>query len=134
MDPRQPKEDGTEREPLGPNRVVNQMLTHLVDRATWEAQDFDSLLALAPQYGVFTNEHTFEVDLFNSGLQDAFAEAMDGLSRNARAKERMKGWAMAPDTLEVETFLKDIVESDLTQCPQYISDSVIYVSSKCKYT
>jgi putative ATP-dependent endonuclease of OLD family len=147
-DPLPPKEDGTEREPLGPKRAINHMLVHLVDEATWEAQDFDGLLALAPQYGVFMNEHTFEVDLFKCGLQDAFAEAMDGLGRSARARERMKGWAIAPDTLEVETFLKDIenvgkgrfaqrlasiiIESTLTHCPQYISNGVKYVSSKCR--
>jgi len=150
MDPRPPKEDGTEREPLGPKRAVNHMLVHLVDEATWEAQDFDGLLAIAPQYGVFMNSHTFEVDLFRSGLQEAFAEAMEHLGCSARARERMKGWSKDPDTLDVETFLKDIenvgkgrfaqrlasiiVESDLTHCPQYIADGVKYVSSKCKHS
>lgn len=148
MDPLPPKEDGTEREPLGPRRAVNQMLAHFVEKAIWEAQDFESLLALAPKYGVFMNRHTFEVDLFKCGLQDAFAEAMEGLGRNAKAKERMKGWAIDPNTLAVETFLKDIenvgkgrfaqrlasiiFKSNLTNCPPYISDGVTYVSSKIK--
>ncbi|MCB2141456.1 AAA family ATPase [bacterium] len=146
MDPRPPKEDGTERDPLGPKRVVNHILIHLVDGDTWAAQDFDGLFAIAPQYGVYVNSHTFEVDLFQSGLHEAFTEAMDNLGRSARARERMKGWAEDPVTLEVETFLKDIenvgkgrfaqrlasiiVESDLTQCPQYIVDGVKYVSNK----
>ncbi len=150
MDPRPPKKDGTEREPLGPNRAVNHMLVHLVDAATWKAHDFEGLLAIAPQYGVCMNGHTFEVDLFHSGLQDAFAEAMEDLGRSARAQERMKGWAEDPDSLEVETFLKDIenvgkgrfaqrlasiiVESDLTHCPQYILEGVKHVSSKCKHS
>lgn len=150
MDPRPPKDDATEREPLGPKRAVYHMLVHLVDEATWEAHDFDGLLAIAPKYGVLMNGHTFEVDLFQSGLQEAFAEAMDDLGRSARARERMKGWAEDPDTLDVETFLKDIenvgkgrfaqrlasiiVESGLTHCPQYIADGVKYVSSKCKHS
>jgi putative ATP-dependent endonuclease of OLD family len=149
MDPRPPKEDGTEREPLGPKRAVNQMLAHLVDEATWKAHDFDGLLAIAPEHGVLMNGHTFEVDLFRSGLQEAFAEAMDDLGRSARAGERMKGWAQEPNTLDVEMFLKDIenvgkgrfaqrlasiiVESDLTYCPQYIADGVKYVSGRCKH-
>lgn len=151
MDPRPPKGDGAERYPLGPTRAVNRMLYHLIDAETWNANldDFETLLGIAPDYGVFINDHTFEVDLFQAGLQDAFAEAMGGLGRSARARERMKGWAEDPDTLEVETFLKDIenvgkgrfaqrlasiiVESDLVNCPQYIVDGVKYVSSKCKH-
>ena len=150
MDPRPPKADGTEREPLGPTRAVNHMLVHLVDKATWKAHDFDGLLALTPEYGVLMNGHTFEVDLFQSGLQEAFAEAMDDLGRSAQARERMRGWAEDPDTLDVKTFLKDIenigkgrfaqrlasiiVGSDLTHCPQYIAEGVKYVSSKCKHS
>jgi putative ATP-dependent endonuclease of the OLD family len=127
------------------------MLYHLIEADTWNANrdDFDALLDIAPDYGVFINGHTFEVDLFQSGLQEAFAEAMDNLGRSARAKERMAGWAKDMETLEVETFVKDIenvgkgrfaqrlasiiVESDLKHCPQYIVDGVQYVSSRCKY-
>lgn len=150
MDPRPTMEDGTEREPLGPKRVVNHMLVHLVDKATREAMDFDGLLAIAPNYGIYMNGHTFEVDLFQSGLHGAFVEAMENIGRNNRAIERMRGWAEDPVTLEVERFLKDIenvgkgrfaqrlasiiVESDLMHCSKYIVDGVKYVSSKCKYS
>lgn len=150
MDPRPPKKDGTEREPLGPKRVVNHMLVHLVDEDTWEAKDFDDLLAIAAQYGVYMNSHTFEVDLFQSGLHEAFAEAMEDLGRSTRARERMKGWAEDPAMLDVEVFLKDIervgkgrfaqrlasiiVTSGLMQCPKYIVDGVKYVSSRCRHS
>ena len=150
MDPRPPKEDGTDREPLGLNRAVNHMLSHPVNEATWEAHDFDGLLAIATQYGVCVNDHTLEVDLFRSGLQVAFAEAMNDLGRSSRARERMKGWAEYPDTLDVETFLKDIegvgkvrfaqrlasiiADSDVTQCPQYIVDGLKYVGSKHQHS
>lgn len=149
MDPRPPKSDGTERDPLGPKRVVNQMLAHLVDETTWEAKDFDALLAMAPKYGVYMNAHTFEVDLFRSGLHEAFAEAMETLVASEAAQTRMKQWAKAPTTLDVEAFLKDIdavgkgrfaqrlasiiVESDLTQCPKYVVDGVKYVSNRCEH-
>jgi putative ATP-dependent endonuclease of OLD family len=147
MDPRPPKDDGTEREPLGPERVVNHMLVHLVDEATWEAKDFDDLLAIAPKYGVCMNGHTFEVDLFRSGLHEAFAEAMEALGGSTRARERMKGWAETPTTLDVEVFLKDIenvgkgrfaqrlasviADSELTACPKYILNGVKHVACKC---
>lgn len=147
MDPRPPKEDGTEREPLGPKRVVNHMLIHLVDKATWEAKDFDGLLAIAPKYGVCMNGHTFEVAMFNSGLHEAFAKTMDSLGGSAPARDRMKRWAKTPKALEVELFLKDIenvgkgrfaqrlasviADAELTACPEYILDGVKYVASKC---
>ena len=150
FDPRPPKEDGTEREPLGPQRVVNHMLVHLVDEGTWEAKDFHGCLALAPEYGVCMNGHTFEVDLFRSGLQGVFAEAMQDVSASVRARERMMGWAKELATLDVEMFLRDIeavgkgrfaqrlasviLESGLKACPKYILDGVTYVVSKCQHT
>lgn len=152
MDPRSPKSDGTKREPLGPARAVNGMLYHVIDADTWNAnrENFEALLEFATDYGIFLNGHTFEVDLFQCGLQEAFAEAMDSLGRSAIARKRMRGWVEDPDTLDVETLLKDIenvgkgrfaqrlasiiVESDLTHCPQYIADGVKYVSSKCKHS
>ena len=147
MDPRPPNEDGTEHEPLGPTRVVNHMLVHLVDEATWQAKDFDGRLAIAPKYGVCMNSHTFEVDLFKSGLHEAFAKAMDSLGGNTRARERMKRWAKTPTRLDVEPFLTDIenvgkgrfaqrlasviADSGLTACPKYVLNGVKYVASKC---
>lgn len=150
MDPRPPKKDGTARKPLGPERVVNQMLNRLVDEATWEKKSFDYLLANAPKFGVCMNGHTFEVDLFKCGLHEAFAETMEALGGTTRAKERMKQWANEPNTLEVGTFLTDIetvgkgrfaqrlasvvADSGLMACPNYILDGVKYVSSRCKHS
>jgi putative ATP-dependent endonuclease of OLD family len=123
------------------------MLAHLVDEGTWDANDFDALLRLAPNYGVFLNSHTFEVDLFQVGLHDAFEEAMKSLGGNSKIRERMKIWAAAPGTLDVDAFLKDIesvgkgrfaqrlasiiVESNLTACPKYILKGVEHVADKC---
>lgn len=147
-DPREHNSDGTPRNPLGPERVVNQMLVHLVDQKTWNARDFDELLALAPSYGIFVNSHTFEVDLFKAELHDAFVKATRSLVKDARFRERMSGWAADPSSLDVVRFLKDIesvgkgrfaqrlasviVESDLRACPKYIAEGVKYVVDKCK--
>jgi len=146
-DPRPPKDDRTPREPLGPERVVNHMLKHLVNNEIWDKNDFDEILKLASRYGVFMNSYTFEVDLFQAGLHDAFAEAMESLGGNKKIKERMMNWAADPKTLDVDAFLKDIesvgkgrfaqrlasiiVETDLTVCPKYISKGVKHVADKC---
>ncbi len=147
LDPRPPSKDGTEREPLGPKRVVNHMLIHLVDEATWKANDFDDLLTDAHKHGVCMNSHTFEVDLFRSGLHEAFAKAMKAVGSSARARKRMNDWAETPATLDVDVFLKDIenvgkgrfaqrlasiiADSELICCPDYILTGVKYVASRC---
>lgn len=147
-DPRKPKSDGTPRNPLGPTRVVNHMLMHLVDQQTWDAKNFNELLVMAPSYGIFSNSHTFEVDLFQVGLHDAFAEAMDALGNSPQKRHRMRGWAADPTTFDVDVFLRDIesvgkgrfaqrlasviVESELTACPEYIAKGVKHVADKCR--
>jgi putative ATP-dependent endonuclease of OLD family len=124
------------------------MLVHLVDENTWAATDFDTLLKLAPEYGVFLSSHTFEVDLFQAGLHDAFAAAMAGLGANSRIRERMKNWAADRQTLDVGAFLQDlesvgkgrfaqrlasiVVASGLKACPTYISKGVKRVADRCK--
>jgi len=146
-DPRKPKGDGTARDPLGPSRVVNEMMSALLDESTWDATDFDDILEMAPHYGVFMNSHTLEVDLFKSGLEDAFAEAMEAVGTNTSMKERMKGWAADTMSLSVPLFLKDletvgkgrfaqrlasiISTSGLTACPEYIAKGVKHVAEKC---
>ena len=146
-----PKDDGTERKALGPHRVVNQILQRLLDKHILDVNEFDALLELAPRHGVYLNGHTFEVDLFHSGVHDAFADAMRHLTRTkAPRRERMKAWASKPDTLDAEQFLKDIEavgkgrfaqrlasiihESAIEACPAYILDGVKYVASKCEHS
>jgi putative ATP-dependent endonuclease of OLD family len=147
-DPRGPNPDGTPRDPLGPDRIVNHMLVHLVDRVTWNANDSHQLLDPAPSYGVFTNSHTFEVDLFLAGLQGAFSQAMNTSGSSVRARERMERWAAEPASLDAAAFLRDIesvgkgrfaqrlasviVKSGLTTCPNYIFEGVKYVAEKCR--
>ena len=147
-DPRVPKKDGTPREPLGPNRIVNEMMKALVDPTTWEAKDFDDLLKMAPRTGAFMNKHTLEVDLFRAGLADEFAKTMNAVGTTAQMKERMKGWADDIDSLDIDAFLTDIenvgkgrfaqrlasiiLESGTDACPDYVAEGVKYVAGKCK--
>lgn len=147
-DPREPRDDGTPRKPLGPTRAVNHILTHLLDEATWKVNDFAAHLASCPNHGIFLNSHTFEVDLFQAGLHEAFAQAMDSLGTSANMRERMKGWASKPTSLVIGVFLTDIESvgkgrfaqrlasviavNDLKACPKYVSKGVKHVVEKCK--
>jgi len=148
FDPQEPKTDGTVREPLGPSRIVNQMMRALVDKATWDANEFDDLLSMARKYGIFMNTHTFEVDLFRSDLADEFADAMSVVGTNSSMKARMKGWADDIDSLDVDDFLSDleavgkgrfaqrlasvIVDSGTKACSEYIVKGVAFVADKCR--
>ena len=147
-DPLKPKKDGTPRAPLGSNRVVNQIMAAIVEEETWEAKEFEELLKMAHDKGVFINTHTLEVDLFKSGLNPEFAEAMETLDCSEKIKERMKHWADEPDSLDVDRFLADIAtvgkgrfaqrlasiiaESGTTTCPEYILKGIKHVADQCR--
>ena len=147
-DPSGPKEDGTLRKPLGPTRVVEQMLFALLDYATWDTGKFDDLLGMAPSLGIYMNTHTFEVDLFKSGLAEEFLEAMKAVGVNDSMKKRMQEWTSDIDSLDTDQFLVDIEsvgkgrfaqrlasiisESSTTACPKYIIKALKYVARKCQ--
>ena len=147
-DPRKPKDDGEPRDPLGPVRVVNQMMIALVDNSTWKSNDFGSLLKMASGAGVFMGTHTFEVDLFKSGLADELVEAIKVVGTNESMKQRMTDWAKDIKSLDADAYLKDIesvgkgrlaqrlatiiAESRVKTCPEYISKALKYVTNECK--
>ena len=74
-------EDGGPLTRLGPARVANQMLPHLVDEATLHGRDLDDVLALAPEHGVFLNTHTLEIDLFLAGARKRLRDHDDATGR-----------------------------------------------------
>ena len=147
-DPRKPEADGTVRGPLGPDRVVNQMMFALVDKATRDSKKFDDLLNMALANGIFMNKHTLEVDLFKSGLGDEFAKAMNMVGTSEPMKGRMRKWALDTNCLDVDAFLADIetvgkgrfaqrlasiiAESGTEFCPDYIAKGIEYVANRCK--
>ncbi|MDP1946533.1 MAG: AAA family ATPase [Nitrospirota bacterium] len=148
FDPRKPKDDGTPKKPLGPGRVVNEMMRALLDEKTCEENDFESLLKMAPKNGIFMGSHTFEVDLFESGLKHELSKAMDDVIENKAMKERVNGWAKDLKSFDVESFLNDIehvgkgrvaqrlasvlAESGTSSCPSYVAHALKYVCEKCK--
>jgi putative ATP-dependent endonuclease of the OLD family len=147
-DPRKPRNDGTPRTPLGPERVVNQMMELLIDKTLWDAASFDEILKIAPKNGVFMNTHTFEVDLFKCGLAGKFVEAMNGLSVSKQMQERMQAWAADIGDLDIDVFLRDIETigkgrfaqrlasiihgSGIKTCPKYVLEGIKFVADKCR--
>ena len=92
----------------GKNRVVNQMMVHLLNEEEWQELSFDDVLAKAEDYGVFLNDFTFEVDLFKEGTEDEFAEAIKKLTDNKKMHKRFDDLSSKSDTLDPKQFLKDI--------------------------
>lgn len=147
-DPRKPRIDGTPRTPLGPERVVNQMMEPLIDKKLWDAASFDEILNIAPKNGVFINTHTFEVDLFKCGLAGKFVEAMNGLTVSKQMQERMQAWAADIDNLDIDVFLRDIetlgkgrfaqrlasiiLGSGIKKCPKYVLEGIKFVTDRCR--
>jgi putative ATP-dependent endonuclease of OLD family len=130
----------------GENRVVNQIMNRILDEATFDALTFEQVLAKAKDYGVFMNEFTFEIDLFNAGAEDEFSEAVKGLTENKKMHERFSSLASDPSTLDSTQLLKDInslgkgrlaqrlatvlIENDVDVCPPYIKAALDYMKAK----
>ena len=130
----------------GKNRVVNQIMSRLLDETTFEVLNFDQILAKAKDYGVFLNDFTFEIDLFKAGAEDEFEEAVRGLTENKKMLERFSSLAADPTKLDAAQLLKDInsigkgrfaqrlatvlVENDVDICPPYIKAALDYMKAK----
>ena len=142
-----PDGDGT-TDSYGENRVVNQIMQHLMSSKAWAAAYFAEVLAQAPEAGVFLNEFTFEVDLFRAGMHAVFFDAVKGLSDNAKMHGRFQALAKDPSTLDPVKFLKDIdsigkgrfaqrlaavmADKKITACPKYISDAFVHLRDRLK--
>ena len=84
----------------GKNRVVNQIMIRILDEDMFDTLTFDQILKKASDYGVFMNEFTFEIDLFNAGAEDEFEETAKGLTENKKMHERFSALASDPTTLD----------------------------------
>jgi putative ATP-dependent endonuclease of the OLD family len=92
----------------GENRVVNQIMRILMDKDEWKKLSFEKILRRAEKSGVFLNTFTFEVDLFKTGAEKEFAEAIKGLTSNTKMHRRFDELSVDPESLDPKQFLKDI--------------------------
>jgi hypothetical protein len=93
------------------------MMPVLIPKAVWAKKEFDDLIEMAPDVGVFLNTHTFEVDLFKSGLEEEFAAAISTVRSSKTIAQRLASI---------------IADSDAQACPKYIVAGVRHVADQCK--
>lgn len=105
----------------------------------------ETILILAPTFGIFLNNSTLEVELFQSGHHEQMCNVIEELTENGSARERAIGWKGNPANLDAERFLKDVDEigkgryaqrlaSVLSQkvCPPYIEKAITNVCSRVR--
>lgn len=130
----------------GENRVVNQIMQYRLPKKDWDDLTYDQILKVAPRYGVFLNEHTFEVDLFRAGTHEDFSTAIESLTSNKKMVSRFAKLAADPAALDTVAFLKDINSlgkgrfaqrlaavlhgSGNKACPSYISKALSVLKRK----
>ena len=130
----------------GENRVVNHIMQGVLPEAQWAELEFEEILELATQYGIFLNEFTFEIDVFKAGAEEHFQKAALALSTNKKMHARFKELADDPTTLDEKQFLKDIdsigkgrfaqrlasvlLAANADVCPDYVKDALEYLREK----
>lgn len=134
------------KESLSHNRII-KLLEEIMDVEEFKKYTQGELIALAPQYGIFTNTYTFEIDLFESGRIFSMTNAIIELTENGEARKRAQQWQSNQSiSSEEKQFLKDIegigkgrfaqrvgtniLRRNEKATPKYIREAIEYVSKK----
>jgi len=139
-------DEGGNGSSYGENRVVNQIMREMMTPEQWDKLTFKEVLGRAGDSGVFLNTFTFEVDLFKTGNEDEFAEAIKGLTNNKKMHVRFDELSTDPESLDAAQFLKDIdsigkgrlaqrlasifLEQGVDVSPPYITAALDYMKAK----
>lgn len=136
-----PQENGKN---LGQKRILN-LLPHVVSPQDLNGKASAELLALAPENGLFLNQHTFEVDLFKCKRHPSICKTLTELSESQTAKDRATAWKNDAASVDVDQLLKDIekigkgrfaqrLASNMNgkPCPPYIKEAIEYVVERCR--
>ena len=135
-----PKDDGSA---LGPPRVI-KLLAEVMEQQAFERLSDNERLKRAPDFGIFMNDYTLEIDLFKSGYHKEMCETLVELTDNNAAQDRASDWYEDPSDLDESRFLKDIraigkgrfaqrlaAQIDASCCPDYIREAIEYVAARC---
>ncbi|MCB1215938.1 AAA family ATPase [bacterium] len=131
-------------DPLVYSRLRNSILPAFGSPERIASIDNDRLIRIANKLGVFVNNHTLEVDLFQSGLEEEFFNVARELYTNGAAINRMNTWRNNPGTLNSSQFIGDLSEIGKGRfaqrlsiemnnrksqaCPDYLLDAINYVT------
>ena len=104
----------------------------------------DDLKRIAEEFGIFLNEHTLEVDLFNNDdCRNGVISTLREYGFGATRQGRIDGWEADPDSLDAGNLL-DLVETvgkgrfaqrlatqlENAAPPTFISDAITFVSGR----
>lgn len=97
--------DAIERQRTGnaPTAVLDE-LKELID-----ADDPDGFSERCEDFGIFINDHTLEIDLFENGFSGQIIETLREAGFSARRQGWIDGWEEDPATLDAEKYL-DLIE------------------------
>ena len=109
---------GDDKVPYGYNRMMKLVKTieeirtgkdqkYLVKRLD-ELNSYADFEQECREFGVFTNDHTLEVDLFRDDFGPAILETLREHPWSAARKATIDGWAAEPGSLDIEAYLKMI--------------------------
>ncbi len=125
-------------EGLRPGNSVKEFVAEL------EAiDDYNDFGARCEAFGVFTNCHTLEVDLFREGLKEQIVETLKETKFSTRRLDLIETWSADEDTLDIEEYLKlfEVIGKgrfaqrlasrlDGVDPPGYIKNAISYVVSR----
>ncbi len=103
----------------------------------------NALCEKAAEYGIFLNDHTLEVDLFDDDFVAPIIQTLLEAGFGPRRRERIEGWRDDPDTLDIPkylTLINEIGKGRFAQRlasriigiepPVYIDDAITYVGDR----
>lgn len=135
--------DPREKKPLIHNRLI-KLLDILDGKNKYDDLSTINLIFAGEQFGIFTNSHTLEVDLFDTIPQE-ITKTLGELTTNKKAIERAEAWGLTSSILgEEASYLSDIesigkgrfaqrLSTNLTQksdVPKYVKGALDYVIAK----
>lgn len=142
---------GDSKNPLGYNRAL-KLVSTIEEIRTGKAptklieelkalDDISKFEERCDGFGVFTNVHTLEVDLFNQNAdyRDAVIETLREGPFGSQRKALIKGWEEAPKTLDVEKYLMLIEQIGKGRFAQRLSakigdlDPLDYIARAVKF-
>ncbi|WP_216594913.1 ATP-dependent nuclease [Domibacillus robiginosus] len=129
--------------PLIHNRLI-KLLNFIDKKHEYKDLETKDLITYGKKFGIFTNSHTLEVDLFDT-MPDEITETLIELTTNGKATSRAQGWKLASSIKgDEKSYLSDIesigkgrfsqrLSTNLTNSsvvPEYVKGALDYVIAR----